>query len=72
MIERQALEMLIEEIRRQMVEAGDKLGFHHPTVYQLSCRLDELHNQLIRLEREKGYLIRRFDSRIREAHVLPY
>ncbi|MBA4602298.1 Spo0E family sporulation regulatory protein-aspartic acid phosphatase [Thermoactinomyces mirandus] len=39
-----ALKERLETVRRRMEEAADCLGLNHPTVYQLSLELDQLHN----------------------------
>ncbi|SMO82695.1 aspartyl-phosphate phosphatase Spo0E family protein [Melghirimyces algeriensis] len=68
------LEEEMERLRAFMYTKASQLGLNHPTVIQISQRLDELHNQW---NREQGlhskkkdqqiYFIQRYSSNIREA-----
>ncbi|TCS83123.1 aspartyl-phosphate phosphatase Spo0E family protein [Tepidibacillus fermentans] len=42
-----------EEVRKEMEEKGKVLGFQHPLVLELSHRLDRIHNELLKKEKDK-------------------
>ena len=60
MLWKEKLEKRIEVVRKQMEEAALLFGIDHPTVYQLSIELDELHNEWQRQAKEQ-----------KEIHIRP-
>ncbi len=66
------LEEAIEALRRKMEMTALDLGIGHPSVYQLSLELDQLHNEWMKKSTnvvENVYLIRPQTSTIREMPI---
>ncbi len=65
-----ALKEELEKVRKRMEEAADCLGLSHPTVYQLSLELDELHNMWEKelLGKRETDLIYQFCSSVNTAN----
>ncbi|WEG13784.1 aspartyl-phosphate phosphatase Spo0E family protein [Pullulanibacillus sp. KACC 23026] len=55
--DRQVLLNQIEELRQQMVESAERLGFGHPQVLRYSQKLDEVCTQTMKPQFQKKYQI---------------